>query len=78
MNAPTMLIFPRPELEAGNLAPLLRRFAPDKLPVGKDLASMMNLLSPAKEPQLRPTGYSGRALLFWRMDNNHLQCAGIC
>ena len=42
MSAPTILIFPRPELEAGNLAPLLRRFAPEKLPAGRDLAAMMN------------------------------------
>ena len=42
MSDPMMLIFPRPEVEAGNLAPLLRRFSPDKLPVGKELAGMMS------------------------------------
>ena len=42
MSEPTILIFPRPELEAGNLAPLLRRFAPDKLPMSKELAAMMS------------------------------------
>lgn len=41
MPAPTLLIFPREEVEAGNLAPMLRRFAPEKLPRGKELASMM-------------------------------------
>ena len=33
MTDPMLLIFPRPELDAGNLAPLLRRFAPEKLPL---------------------------------------------
>ena len=42
MSDPMLLIFPRPEVEAGNLAPLLRRFAPDKLPKGKELAAMMS------------------------------------
>ena len=42
MSDPTFLIFPRPEAEAGNLAPLLRRFGPDKRPKGKNLAAMMS------------------------------------
>ena len=42
MNDPLMLIIPREEVEAQNVAPLLRRFAPDKLPRGKELAAMMN------------------------------------
>jgi hypothetical protein len=42
MSEPMILIFPRLELEAGNLAPLLRRFAPEKLPKGKELAAMMS------------------------------------
>lgn len=42
MSDPMFLIFPRPEVEAGNLAPLLRRFGPDKLPKGKELAAMMS------------------------------------
>lgn len=42
MNDPLMLIIPRVEVEAQNVAPLLRRFAPDKLPRGKELAAMMN------------------------------------
>jgi len=41
MNDPVMLVFPREEVEAQNVAPLLRRFAPDKLPRGRDLAAMM-------------------------------------
>ncbi len=42
MNDPLMLIFPRLEVESRNIAPLLRRFAPDKLPKGRELAAMMN------------------------------------
>ena len=42
MNDPLMLIFPREEVESQNIAPLLRRFAPDKLPKGRELAAMMN------------------------------------
>lgn len=41
MSEPTLLIFPRPELEAGNLAPLLRQLAPQKLPKGRELAEML-------------------------------------
>ena len=41
-SEPMMLIFPRPEVEAGNLAPLLLRFSPEKLPKGKELAAMMD------------------------------------
>jgi hypothetical protein len=44
-----LLIFPRPELESGDLAPLLRRFAPDKLPMGKELAKIMDTLHFAME-----------------------------
>jgi hypothetical protein len=43
MNKPLMLIFPRPELATVNLAPLLL-IAPDKLPNGHELASMMKKL----------------------------------
>ena len=42
MNDPVMLVFPCEEVEAQNVAPLLRRFAPDKLPRGRDLAAMMS------------------------------------
>ena len=42
MNEPLMLVIPRVEVESQNVTPLLRRFALDKLPLGKELAAMMN------------------------------------
>lgn len=42
MNDPLMLLIPRDEVEAQNVAPLLRQFAPDKLPRVWELAAMMN------------------------------------
>jgi hypothetical protein len=42
MNDPLMLVFPREEVESLNLRPLLRRFSFHRLPVGRELAGMMD------------------------------------
>lgn len=45
MNGPLMLVFPRPEIEALNLAPFLRRFGYDALPEGNQLGELMGRFS---------------------------------
>lgn len=40
-SAPMMLVLPRPEIEALNLDPFLRRFGVDKLPSGSELSALM-------------------------------------
>jgi len=45
MGDPLLLCFTKPDVEAGNITPFLRRFGRDKLPRGKKLRRMMGTFS---------------------------------